>query len=405
MKMKKIVALLLSVVTLSACSSMGQSLGEHWEAIQMEFSKDKKQVENELAVLKEEVQGNFHYQQLDTEKGRRVYLQFVNGLNKRQEVIDIDTVHEEIYTRVYLSVVNDYPEFYWLVDSLEDGIGFSDLTEPYYPSDLTAISKQLEEKANSIIAQAPTTSDYDKVKYFYEIIIKETDYDIEAFKNNQLSWRTQDITSVLLDKLSVCAGYSRTFQYLCKKVGIDCIYVTGMTKGSQAENVSHAWNLVKIGEQYYGVDTTWGDPIFEQAMGGQVYEDISYDYLCIPDSILSRGRVVDADLLSYWGSEASYEPRDLEYPSCDDNSLNYYAQKGSYFSSFDEASILQTISNQRAAGGDRIYLQFATAEGMDSMVSLASTENNSIFQALGEVESYQYIYNKQTYTFELFDWY
>ncbi|MCY0530993.1 hypothetical protein OVV49_33480, partial [Klebsiella pneumoniae] len=106
-----VLTILLSATVLSACSGGGQELSERLEAAKIEFSKEKKQLEAELTALKEEVQGNFYYQQLDTDKERRVYLQFVNGLSKRMQVIDIDSVNDEIYSRVYFSVAHDYPEF------------------------------------------------------------------------------------------------------------------------------------------------------------------------------------------------------------------------------------------------------------------------------------------------------
>lgn len=402
-----VLTILLSATVLSACSGGGQELSERLEAAKIEFSKEKKQLEAELTALKEEVQGNFYYQQLDTDKERRVYLQFVNGLSKRMQVIDIDSVNDEIYSRVYFSVAHDYPEFYWLTDeaAMSGGVDILDLEEPVYPTDLSPTRNKIEEEVNKILAQAPTGSDYEKVKYFYEVIIKQTDYDLEALQTNSVTWRSQGITSVLLDKKSVCAGYSRTFQYLCKKAGIDCIYVTGIAKNGQNGEFGHAWNLVKINGQYYGVDTTWGDPVFDQAISGEAHTDISYDYLCVPDEILERSRIADTDLLDYWGEEQYYEPRALIYPKCTDNSLNYYVQKGVYFTSFDEAAVLQSITDQRLQGTDKVVLQFGTAEAMQQMVTLASTENNAIFQALGDVGEYQYYYNDQTYTFELADWF
>lgn len=96
-----VLTILLSATVLSACSGGGQELSERLEAAKIEFSKEKKQLEAELTALKEEVQGNFYYQQLDTDKERRVYLQFVNGLSKWMQVIDIDSVNDEIYSRVY----------------------------------------------------------------------------------------------------------------------------------------------------------------------------------------------------------------------------------------------------------------------------------------------------------------
>ncbi len=148
-----------------------------------------------------------------------------------------------------------------------------------------------------------------------------------------------------------------------------------------------------------------GRSSFDQAISGEAHTDISYDYLCVPDEILERSRIADTDLLDYWGEEQYYEPRALTYPKCTDNSLNYYVQKGVYFTSFDEAAVLQSITDQRLQGTNKVVLQFGTAEAMQQMITLASTENNAIFQALGDVGEYQYYYNDQTYTFELADWF
>lgn len=394
--------LMLTLALQFGCTSNG--LEQKLKEIQLESSVKKEEVEQELLAMKEGAINHFYFQQLDTDKERRVYLQFVNGLRKKEDTIDIDSVNEEIYTRVYFSVANDYPEYYWLTDTMRDGIIYSDLSKPTYPEDVTFIEEQLKVKANAILNQAPSGSEYEKVKYFYETIIHETDYDLEALTNLDSSWDKQSITSVLLDKKSVCAGYSRTFQYLCKLANIECIYVGGIVKNETNEEFGHAWNLVKIGQQFYGVDTTWGDPVFEQAMGAEKISDISYDYLCVTDEILNRTRVADTDLLSYWGDDYYYQPRELSYPSCNDNSLNYYKQINAYFTSFNQETLVQTIASQVQAGKSKVLVQFSKLEDLKQVIDLAAIENNILFDALGNVDSFQYYYNEQTLTFELTNW-
>lgn len=401
-KLAVLVLLSFSLLSLTACST--NQVAEKLQELQATFSQEKKELEAELRQLEKEVASNFYFQQLDTDRERRVYLQFVNGLRKRESRIEIDSVNQETYTRVYFSVANDFPEYYWLTDAMVDGIGFSDLSNPIYPDDVEQVSWQLENLARAIIEQAPKGSDYEMVKFFYETIIKQTDYDLEALSNDSLSWKEQGITSVLLEQKSVCAGYSRTFQYLCKLADIDCIYVSGMANSEQGNQIGHAWNLVQIDGQYYGIDTTWGDPVFEEAMGGQAKSDISYDYLCVTDEFLNRSRKADSDLLAYWGKEYPFQSRPLAYPSAQDNSLNYYMQMGAYFPSFDELVILESVRQQKEQGAKRIFLQFANQQALQEMVNLAGSDNNSLFDALGYVYTYQYFYNDQTYTFEVTGW-
>ncbi|MFX4044373.1 transglutaminase, partial [Streptococcus suis] len=80
-----------------------------------------------------------------------------------------------------------------------------------------------------------------------------------------------------------------------------CIYVTGIAKNGHNGEFGHALNLVKINGQYYGVDTNWGDPVFDQAISGEAHTDNSYEYLCVPDEIIERSRITDTDLLYYRG--------------------------------------------------------------------------------------------------------
>ncbi|HFU4463224.1 TPA: transglutaminase domain-containing protein [Streptococcus suis] len=397
------VIFLLSVTMLSACTP--QEVGKQLEGIRSIIFQKDSQLEAELEKLKAETQANYYYQQLDSEQERRVYLQFVNGLKKGEKTITIDTEDEEVYTRVYFSVANDYPEFYWLTDDMSDGISLSDLSLPSFPKDYKAIMKKVEDIALNILASSPQGSDYDKVKYFYEYIINQTDYDVDALKNDSLAWKRQSITSVLLDRKSVCAGYSRTFQYLCKLSKIDCIYVSGMAKEVDGTEFGHAWNLVKIAGKYYGVDTTWGDPVFDAAIGGGDYQDISYDYLCVPDQLLGKSREADYDLLSYWGNEYPYQSRVLSYPVCDDNSLNYYVVNNQYFDSFDKEQVLESISRQVAMGNQKVSMQFSDSALLEQMLQFIESQDLSIFQAFGEyVSTYQYSSNEQTNTLQLTNW-
>lgn len=63
----------------------------------------------------------------------------------------------------------------------------------------------------------------------------------------------QSAYSALVNGRTVCAGYARAFQYLMQQLGVPCYYCTGYA----GEN--HAWNIVRLDDGYYNVDTTWDD--------------------------------------------------------------------------------------------------------------------------------------------------
>ena len=57
---------------------------------------------------------------------------------------------------------------------------------------------------------------------------------------------------------------------------IEAKYVVGNAGGP------HAWNLVKVDEQWYHLDITWNDPVPDQG------ERVHYQYFLISDEKLSN---------------------------------------------------------------------------------------------------------------------
>ena len=61
---------------------------------------------------------------------------------------------------------------------------------------------------------------------------------------------------------AVCGGYAQAFQYLLQQAGIEAAYVSGYAdseSGTLSEQGSHAWNLVKLDDEWYEVDCCWDD--------------------------------------------------------------------------------------------------------------------------------------------------
>ena len=67
------------------------------------------------------------------------------------------------------------------------------------------------------------------------------------------NWNNQFIVGVLAEGKAICNGYAKTMQYVCNEAGLECLYIQATDKGC------HAWNMVKIYDDWYCVDTTWLD--------------------------------------------------------------------------------------------------------------------------------------------------
>ena len=103
-------------------------------------------------------------------------------------------------------------------------------------------------RVNEIVAEIidDSMSDMEKIRSIHDWICNNTVYDNgnEGFVGNHVD------SAIFWDGVAVCEGYSRAYNLLLHKAGIECCYVC--TK-------AHAWNLVKLGDDWFHVDTTWDD--------------------------------------------------------------------------------------------------------------------------------------------------
>ena len=255
-----------------------------------------------------------HLPSEDNETYRELYQRIKDYEDSAELYAGLPT--EQFWT-VYFSVINDHPEFFWIGDSVqvqESGLSGKvvsySITTTVEKQNRDALRARLEEAADAIIAGVPEgASEYEKIKYVYEYLIDNTDYD-SASPNNQ------NIQSVLLGHRSVCAGYAKAFQYILHRIGMFCTYVTGST----TDGGDHGWNIVRIGENYYHVDVTWGDPVFANQMDGMHLNATSYTYLCCTDEDIYRRHIPKTD---------------VPLPACTDTSYDYYRLNGMYYDVFD----------------------------------------------------------------------
>ncbi len=209
----------------------------------------------EITIDETEVAGGYYYQLL-SDGQQLVYKEILQGIRNQAESIYIHCATANEFGRIYEYLLYDRPEVFWCTGKTQI-TSYSDYSEvrPGYicqGEELVRRSAEIDAAANACLAgislEAP---EYDKIKYVFEYLVNTVDYNMDAPDN-------QNIYSALVNKASVCAGYSRAAQYLLQRLGIECIYVVGTIP----EQGPHAWNIVKCNGQYYQMDVTFGDPVF-----------------------------------------------------------------------------------------------------------------------------------------------
>lgn len=145
-----------------------------------------------------------------------------------------------------------------------------------YLADEFTSKQQIDQAIDTIrrirnnITQNKTGNTYKDIKMVHDYIINNAEYDTTISNEN-----IYNIYGTLVNKQSVCEGYAKTFKYVMDELGIQCILVIGKATNSEGRTENHAWNYVKIDGNWYGIDTTWDDPI---STLGWVSESSKYKY-------------------------------------------------------------------------------------------------------------------------------
>lgn len=112
---------------------------------------------------------------------------------------------------------------------------------------------QLRAVADSILAEVtPGMTDYEKLCILHDRFIEWGDY------GDMTGADAGNIRGALLNKRAVCEGFARAGLYLCQRLGLECIFVTGQMQTSTVNDTwgNHAWNYVRVDGQWYLMDLT-----------------------------------------------------------------------------------------------------------------------------------------------------
>ena len=96
-----------------------------------------------------------------------------------------------------------------------------------------------------------SASDYNKVRGIYDYICANIVYDYDNLNDSNYTLK-HTAYAALINKKAVCQGYALLFYRLSLSLGVDCRLVSGIGNGGP-----HGWNIVKLGDLYYCLDSTW----------------------------------------------------------------------------------------------------------------------------------------------------
>lgn len=169
-------------------------------------------------------------------------------------------------------------------------------------------------------------TDYEKVKAIYTWLIDNVEYDYTLlnYKSAGADNNSYYLEGVFDDGLAVCDGIAKAFTSLCQIEGINCVRVVGVSS-SNGKTENHAWNKVKINNQWYIVDATWGNTGIR--FKSDNYEYLNFEHFLISDETKFSQNCTDTTYNNILCLENMVYYKTTQYPVTDKNlNADYYIE-------------------------------------------------------------------------------
>ncbi len=305
------------------------------------------------------------YNMLD-DKQKQVYNELAKGLADGELNFSFEGISRDDFLYTYYGFLHEHPEFFWLDSKsitnsdLSGNLNVKLSTYSYwtYSNDREGYIDRLNKKVDEIIRGAShCVTDYDKIKYVHDYLVTNIVYDkaalpeINKTERSVSTEQTLSLYGALINGKCVCGGYSESFYYLTRALGVNTFYIQGY-----GVKEYHAWNYIEIDGQYYYMDVTWDD--FDST---DYPKGIDYSYFCVNQQELFRDHTPDEDYPA---------------PDCNGDKYNYHRLNGYYFTEYDFESVRNAFNDQK--GQQFASIRFSNKKAYDTALK-DLMDNNSVY--------------------------
>ncbi len=320
------------------------------------------------------------YQSLDSDELRELYLTIGEQLGKTySEEFSVGNTTLSVFDEALLAYEMDHPEVFWLnLSSRYKYVDYGgsldiELNFELEGDELNAAKETFNQKIEEAVAQAPSdATDYQMEIFVNNYIIDNCEYQSEASMRH-------NAYGALVNGAAVCDGYSKAFQILCGKLGIDCVGVNGLSPEFNQENDEsadngHMWNCVKIGGEWYHIDVTWND--------GDAHIQ-RYLYFNLTTKEIQKNHLISP----LYGENPDAELHNIFVPECSATEYNYLKRECVTLYDLDNdsellAAFLQAVRNEEP------YFDFLISDELDYNETTNAISDSYGYYWIDTVNSY-----------------
>ena len=248
------------------------------------------------------------YQQLNSDE-KAVYSSLLRGMEKQQDEIPLPyEISGYMYEKLYCLLEKQESDMFFLDSSYYTAEKFRKATVIYresehdYSNEINALNNIRKQVSENI----PQGDDYEKAIYIHDYIVNNCRY-LEESDNTKYE---STAYGCLVEGVANCEGYAKAFDLLAADLGLQSLLITGETNDGK----NHAWNQVKINDNWYNIDVTWDD---------KNDGEIRWIYFLCDDDIFSR---------THFSEVRYFTPF-----SCTENKDNFYVRNNLYAETPEQA--------------------------------------------------------------------
>jgi len=179
----------------------------------------------------------------------------INVSDYKINYLDITSIMKEIF--------NEHPNLFYVKDvydysyDSDDNVVSIDISYTDTRDNVEKMQKEYDEKVHKILSNIKDNmTDVQKVLIVHDYLALTTEYDYNGYVKKNIPYSSYTSYGAVINKKAVCLGYARAYKDILNRLGIDCEIVT-------SKKMNHAWNVVRIDGNFYNVDVTKDDVVYD----------------------------------------------------------------------------------------------------------------------------------------------
>lgn len=327
-------------------------------------SKDEIEVQQSTTTaVQQATKVRYAYSSLTADE-KKIYEKIMNAVSNFMPSVTFDApVSFETYSKIFGLVYYQEPQLFWMRGIMEIYDGSKDNVYLNYRcsyDESIAMQKEIDASVDKIMKSIPANATVvDKLKVFHDYIVTNNKFEKELGLN-------QTVYGGLVAGKVQCEGYAKTMGYLCDKAGIENMLMTG----TNSEKASHAWNIIKVDNEWYNLDCTWDDP-----QGGFAEDFIRYNYFLVTDAeILNK---------THFQDKSYYNP-----PACTATKNNFQKYYKMYAENKDDGlKIIEDLMLKKSNEKNRYVQIKVNSEQVLNDINTELVTNKKIYDMMSTVNT------------------